>query len=237
MATPAVVGPDLSTDSIAHTSPLSNTTNTLPATTTSQSEEYKHKLAEINARACVQDPLNRLFQLEKTGPEVPITAELLYKATRGRIDTKTTAGSIIIESGNFAAVACWEPPEQSASSYSPATIDDLAHSRPIFADFLRQVTHARRTCLGDGQDYWLLSLMARDPERKDKGAVRAVMEPYIELARRQKMPLWLIAGNERARDVYEYFGFRVVSVNESCSADGSLKVLTWNMVCNWPPTE
>jgi hypothetical protein len=50
--------------------------------------------------------------------------------------------------------------------------------------------------------------MARDPSCSDKGAVRAVLEPFIARARAEGLPIWLEAGTERARDVYEYSGFR-----------------------------
>ena len=89
--------------------------------------------------------------------------------------------------------------------------------------------------------------MARDPERKDKGAVRAIIEPYVARARREGLPVWLEAGNERARDVYIWVGgFRVVGkilsgVGEFDTSgkrtEGGKGVPTWLMVANWPVEE
>ena len=81
--------------------------------------------------------------------------------------------------------------------------------------------------------------MARDPKRQDKGAVRAIIEPLVERARQERVPVWLEAGNERARDVYEWVGgFRVVG--EVWSAKGREEgegVVTYLMVANWPVGE
>jgi ribosomal protein S18 acetylase RimI-like enzyme len=80
--------------------------------------------------------------------------------------------------------------------------------------------------------------MARDPERKDKGAVRAVIEPFIVRAKEERMPIWLSAANTRARDVYAHFGFRVIEVFEMYPKSRATEVegiKTWCMVANWPP--
>lgn len=72
--------------------------------------------------------------------------------------------------------------------------------------------------------------MARDPLKTSKGAVRAIIEPFVRRAREERVPVWCVAGNEKARDVYAYFGFEVVRVVYS----GEEKVRTWCMICNWP---
>ncbi|KAK2605569.1 hypothetical protein N8I77_008398 [Diaporthe amygdali] len=214
--------------------------------TTSTSAEYQHLLAEISARATLDGPLNILFQLEKTGPTVPVTASQLYEGCMGRIKTKVEAGSFIVEAADFAAVACWEPPESIGPDRSAESIEELSRERPIFAKFVKEYEEARRQIFGDIRKFWVLSLMARDPQRTDKGAVRAVIEPFVAQARRDGVPLWLVAGNERARDVYGYFGFRVVKVlmsfpTERMKAEGGLSqelqkgVPTWCMAANWPP--
>ncbi|KAK5026138.1 hypothetical protein LTS07_007663 [Exophiala sideris] len=209
--------------------------------TSSQSEEYQHRLADVSSRATVSDALNILFQQDKTGDAVPITADLLYKAVQGRIQVKVKAGASIVEAAGFAALVCWEPPEATAkqSWHSEEEIDEIATTRPVFAQFLRDMQDCKIRTLGKEQKYWNMSLMARDPLRKDKGAVRAVIEPYVARARKEGVPIWLVAANERARDVYQYFGFRVVGIVWSypkgrVDGDGQKGVPTWCMVCNWP---
>jgi hypothetical protein len=201
-----------------------------PQITTSNSPEYRHRLADISSRACISDPLNLLFQRDKFGPSPQVALENIYKSTLFRIETKIGLGSSIVEADNFAAVACWEPPGSVRRSHTVEELRELAKERPIYAAFVRDIEAAKDKCLGEGQKCWQLTLMARDPLRTSKGAVRAIIEPFVERAKRDRMPIWCVAGNERARDVYAYFGFEVVQVVYS----GEEKVGTWCMVCNWP---
>jgi ribosomal protein S18 acetylase RimI-like enzyme len=202
-------------------------------------------LAEICSRATVDDPLNVIFQQDKTGSSTHVTTELLYPAARARIETKVKAGASVVEAANFAAVVCWEPPEATTAhpDLSETELEEIGRARPVFASFVRQMQEVRIRTLGRGQAYWNMSLMARDPDRKDKGVVRAVIEPYVERAKREGVPIWLCAANERARDVYEYFGFRTVGITwsyldvEKEEGEGGgqqMGVPTWCMVCNWP---
>jgi hypothetical protein len=200
-----------------------------------------------------------MFQQEKTGASTPVTPALLYLGAKRRVDTKIAAGAFVVEAGNFAAVACWEPPASNPAPLTEEQFREVEREKPVFGRFLRHVQDAEGACFGQAtaaagetsplvlQPRWKLSLMARDPLRKDKGAVRAVIEPFVIRAKAEKVPLWLIAGNARARDVYAYFGFRVVKVvwsypngnarNENVRTDkdeGVNGVPSWCMVCNWP---
>lgn len=245
MEASTVVVMNVSVTSLVNNSGASSMPNpSLPRVTTSQSPEYCHKLADITSRASLTDPLNIIFQQEKTGKATPVTPGLLYQASKRRIETKISAGASVVEAGDFAAVACWEAPLANPPSFTDAELEEIACERPVFAAFVRDIQAARIECLGAHQPYWTLSLMARDPERKDKGAVRAVIEPYVRQAKEQRVPLWLVAGNPRARDVYAYFGFRVVQAiwsyptqREDGDEDGRGGVPTWCMVCNWPVGE
>lgn len=215
-----------------------STTYRPPLMTESQSPEYCDRLAEVCSRANLPDALNILFQQEKTGRSTPVTPTLLYAAAKGRIDTKVAAGAVIVEAANFAAMACWEPPVSNQPPLTEEQFQAIARERPVFAQFARDIQSAMLACFGDlNQPHWKLSLMARDPNRKDKGAVRMVIEPFVKRAKEEKMPLVLVAGNTRARDVYAYFGFRVEQVLWSYpqdSREGDEGVPTWFMVCNWP---
>jgi len=205
----------------------------LPQVTASNSPEYRHRLAEISSRAVLFDPFNILLEQDKTGSSTPTTVEGIYKGSMIRIERKVGLGSIILEADNFAAVACWEPPSAIGPDYPETQLDEMAKERPIYSKFIRDYQAVILGCFGEGQKYWSLSLLARDPDRVSKGAIRAVLEPYIERAKSERLPIWLIAGNEHARDVYAHFGFRVLKV--LFSGPESKSVLTWCMVCNWPP--
>ena len=200
-----------------------------PQITSSNTPEYRHRLAEISARACLSDALNTLFQGEKIGSASQVTVETLYISTLIRIETKVALDSLIVEADNFAAVVCWEPPG-ALRNHDVTELEEIAKARPIYVSFLRDIQVARIECLGAEQKCWQFTLMARDPLRTSKGAVRAVMEPFLQRAKEERLPVWCVAGNERARNVYAYFGFRVVKVVYS----GEEKVRTWCMVCNWP---
>ena len=201
-----------------------------PQITSSNSPEYRHRLADISSRACFSDPINVLFQRDKIGVSAQVTLENIYKSTLHRIETKVGLGSLVVEADKFAAVACWEPPGAVRRDHNVEELEELAKERPIYAAFNRDIEAAKNECLGHGQKYWQLSLMARDPLRTSKGAVRAIIEPFVERSKEERVPIWCVAGNERARDVYAYFGFEVVKVIYS----GEEKVGTWCMVCNWP---
>ncbi|KEF62205.1 uncharacterized protein A1O9_00177 [Exophiala aquamarina CBS 119918] len=209
----------------------------LPPTTISTTEEYRYRLADIYSRASVSDALIALFEHDKDPTLTCVTTGLVHKACEKRIERKVALGSLIVEAANFAAVACWEPPAATPPMLSEGELLEIEKERPAFAQFTREIQGARSEVLGPEQKYWCLSLMARDPDRKDKGAVRAVIEPFVARARSEGVPLWLIAGNLRARDVYAYFGFRVVRYLESFPKERTPAVQgvpSWVMVCNWP---
>lgn len=45
-----------------------------------------------------------------------------------------------------------------------------------------------------------------------KGAIRAVIDPYLRRARENGLPVWLEATSEHAVNVYTHFGFRLVEM-------------------------
>jgi predicted acetyltransferase len=74
-----------------------------------------------------------------------------------------------------------------------------------------------------------MSLLARDPERDGKGAVRAIIEELLRKAKDEGVSVWCVAGNERARGVYEFFGFRECGVVELGEGEEE-EVRAWCMV-------
>ena len=84
--------------------------------------------------------------------------------------------------------------------------------RPIFAKFTDAIADAKTRYMCPGRPYWHLSMMARDSDIQPplKGAVRAVIEPYLRKAEKDGLPIWIEAGSARARDVYGYMGFELL---------------------------
>lgn len=181
----------------------------LPPITAGTSAEYMRRLEEISSRAFAAEPLTIAFASERLGITEVTPADIAC-AHATRLATKVAAGAEIVEAGNWAAAACWEPPGVCAASLTTSADSAALKSRPVFADFHNQITAAKRKHLGETSYYWHLSMMARDPSRTTRGAVRAVLEPYLARARRDRVPIWIEAGSARARDVYAYFGFRIV---------------------------
>lgn len=80
---------------------------------------------------------------------------------------------------------------------------------------------------------WHLSVTSRNPAVQPPvpGAVRAVIEPFVKKwVDELGMPVvWLEAGSARARDVYGYFGFRVVEEIAVGEDEVGNTIKTWCM--------
>lgn len=214
----------------------------LPKVTTSTSQAYIHACALASARASATDALNRAFQSEKLpsksleGTTQAQVEKLIYDSAVNRLAYKLPRGGFIVESANFAAVACWSLMSVVEHAHTETELQEVISSgRPIFAEFLRQQEQLKREtlyplCKRLGvEKYWNMSLMARDPAREYvSGAVRAVSEPFMKAfvgsgdssseilagldgeLRTFKGPVWCEAGSDQARGVYAHFGFKVV---------------------------
>ena len=156
------------------------------------------------------------------------------------------------------ATYAFEAIRASKESYHGMALREVAEQRPVFADFIVKIRAAMRRGLypvlwaaaknnqgagaenGEGSGrkdllYWHLSVMSRDPGRPPvRGAVRAVIEPFVKrfIEDDGVAAIWLEAGSPRARDVYGYFGFRVVD-EIAIGGDGTENggtVRTWCMI-------
>jgi hypothetical protein len=192
------------------------------------------RLARIVATAGITDPFTILTNMEKHRCEAAdLTVDELVRGNIIRITTKMQTGAIMVSAADYAAVACWQPPQSTRlmeAKDGDLSFTDFA-SRPIMRKFFRDSAHLRRDTF-QRRDYWYLTLMARDPRRERvKGAVRAVLEVGIKWAEEEGAPIWLEAGNERARDVYAAFGFRPVGVTwcNEMGVEGE-GICTWGMV-------
>jgi len=179
------------------------------ALTTGTSPEYIAKMTVLASRAFVTDGFPVIVLRERYGL-TRVTREDLARHYGDRISAKVEAGATIFEAGNWAAAALWQPPIERSSPVEAESQPE--QTSPTLADFLFRSDSAREKHLGKDRPYYYLSLMGRAPGRTEKGAVRAVLEPYISRAKSEGVPIWLEAGTERGRDVYSYFGFETVDM-------------------------
>ena len=180
----------------------------LPPVTTGTSQDYIGRMTALASQAFVTDGFPTVVLRERHGIHTASQADLADHY-RKRVETKIRAGAVIVEAGSWAAAGIWEGPIQVEAGTSTKRDDVQEHSRSL-AELIAKSDAAKVKYLGVGRKYWYLSLMAREPGNRRKGAVRAVLEPYLRRAKAEGCPVWLGAGIERAKDVYEYLGFRVV---------------------------
>ncbi|KUL82165.1 hypothetical protein ZTR_09555 [Talaromyces verruculosus] len=137
-----------------------------------------------------------------TWPVTNIPMDLLGPKMLEWTTYKQSRGGEMIEADNFAAAAIWFPPGVEL----PASADDDEG----VVEYRAMAGKAKKEFLGD-RKYWYLNMIARHPERKDPGVVRALFEPYIARARQDGVPIWLEAVNEHSKQVYEHIGFKTVA--------------------------
>lgn len=129
------------------------------------------------------------------------------------------------------AVAAWMPPgswppdpewveqcgfEQATSAVGP---DAMARFNAVYAltnDFHDHVP----------QPYWLLNIVATEPERRGRGAASAVLAPALERAAQERCACYLETFEEQNLGFYERHGFEVL-----CSAcDDASGIRCWGML-------
>ncbi|KAL4947110.1 hypothetical protein BDW69DRAFT_190496 [Aspergillus filifer] len=198
-----------------------------PPAITVEGPEYAKRVAEVISAAFSTSSFTA-YLLRKPGltwPTDNIPADVVGPHFRKNVTTRVGLGVELVEAGDFAAVAVWFPPGVSIST------DGIADAKIL--DYLDSLVSIRKEHL-QGRKHWYLNLIWRHPQRTEPGgsfvvqvvqlpskitscdltgtgAVRAVIEPYMEKAREQGVPLWLEAINDHARDVYQRFGSRIVA--------------------------
>lgn len=112
-------------------------------------------------------------------------------------------GAEIVQANNFNAVAIWTKPGHHVKI--PLT-DDPEFNR----QYILENEQAKGIIIPEGMGYYYLFTIARDPDDTTvKGSVRAIFDHYKDRADRENCCIVLEAINEKARDVYQYFGFQV----------------------------
>ncbi|KAK5228328.1 hypothetical protein LTR47_000346 [Exophiala xenobiotica] len=176
------------------------------------------RFAQVLCSAFSNDPLNRyLFLGRESRPDHP---KLLADAHDGdRLEywlpgilKRFKNGEVLVQSSNWAAVALWILPTgiEKPAPAAPQTTTTTSTASEGVDEYTTTVDHLKEKYLGEDRLHWTLHLIGRAPDRPDKGAVRALVSPFLDRARAEKVPVWLEATNEHARDVYAHLGFTVV---------------------------
>jgi Acetyltransferase (GNAT) family len=204
---------------------MSNTTNDPPSTsmtttiishlprvTVSSSREYAIRLIEHVARSFINSPIVISIVAEVDDIEQPPFAPLTHERRAkhfesGSILPAAENGALIADADDWTAASLWEPPGFRCGMASPRYQNPL----PVLKEFMAKAAAVREKHLGpeDQQRYWHLSYLARDPSRTGKGAVFAVMRPFLERAKEDGAPAWLEAIGLHAVRVYEHYGFTI----------------------------
>jgi hypothetical protein len=108
------------------------------------------------------------------------------------------------------AFAVWEP-----AGFKGTPFDQLRKEPgPLLKEWQIYTERMRREYVGD-RPFYHLGFLGRNPDPKIpsvKGAVSAVVLPFLERARDEGVVAWLEATSESAVEIYEHFGFRVCEV-------------------------
>jgi ribosomal protein S18 acetylase RimI-like enzyme len=125
----------------------------------------------------------------------------------GPILVSAENGALIAEADDWTAAAIWEPPGLTGAMAAPRFRDP----KPILKEFKAKADAALGKHLGPEYQHrhWHLSYLARDPSRLGKGAVSAVVRPFLERAKEDGVPAWLASVDLHSKHVYEHYGFRV----------------------------
>ncbi len=136
--------------------------------------------------------------------EGKVDREECYDAFVETVERYLENGGYVVQSSDFSAVAILSGPEKFINSYRDDSQGRMKKVKQLFDD-------AAEKYLGK-QKFWYLSYLARDPSSDTKGAVSAVVRPFMEDAKKKGIPFALEAVGDRAKQVYEHWGFKTVEV-------------------------
>lgn len=122
-------------------------------------------------------------------------------------------GATLICSPSIAApsaMAVWEPPNFNGTPFDQVR----TLPGPILREWQVHTERMRSEYIGS-RPFYHLGFLGRNPDPSVpplKGAVSAIVVPFLERAREEGVPAWLEATSEAAVQIYEHFGFRVCEV-------------------------
>jgi hypothetical protein len=193
----------------------------LPKMTVGTSNEYIEEMAEVVSHAMLPNAIWLRYLNEGIfGIDSNVSDEQLPQAYHSIVKEflapGMAAGAFIAEAGNFSACASWWPPGSHPPPTDLTQFDEQERQgKAMSAAFGRGIKKIQNELIYSkyGQDFWHLGLLGRDPRRPGvPGAVRAVLQPFIDQAAAEGMPIWLATTNERAKNIYLHFGWQVVGL-------------------------
>ncbi|KAH3902664.1 uncharacterized protein SCODWIG_03323 [Saccharomycodes ludwigii] len=111
-------------------------------------------------------------------------------------------GADIVEANDFHAVAIYTRPNEPISQW--LTNDDK-FNKELFFD----LDHKKHEIFPEGHKYYYLFIIGKDLSKPEiRGSVRKIFETYKEKADAENASVVLEAISEKAKAVYEYFGFK-----------------------------
>lgn len=162
-----------------------------------------------------------MTEIDGTPPPYPSPsidqARVLRHLSPGITNT-ASHNAIILEAGDFSAIAIWETTTYTGEPFT-AQLQDVG---PLRGDWRRKVNDLKTLHLGTKIDkegnkvlnpHYHLGFLVRNPEVPYvPDAISAVIKPMLQQAIREGVPVWLEATYEHAVEVYEHYGFRIVEV-------------------------
>lgn len=189
------------------------------------SEEDVQRVIAIISTSFHSTALANCFisEIDNTPPQYPsksIDADRRNKHFAPGILDGAKSGSEVVQSGNWSAVAIWEPPNFQGTPFS-----EIGYCGPVRAGWRDAVQAAKQKHLKD-RPFWHLAFLARNPDVPAvSGAIGAVIRPFLERAKQSSVPVWLEAVDERGVAIYEHYGFRMVE--KITLATGQINAAGW----------
>jgi ribosomal protein S18 acetylase RimI-like enzyme len=167
--------------------------------------------AQVLAQAFADDPLS-IFML----PDERTRLETLYKffCALGYVNVKDQCA--YCAGDPLGAVAFWKPPEQGRTVIG---IRSLVKFVPLlFTEYLpgyfrmkiikRQMVAMNKLYVHEPHFY--LDYIGVMPSRQGRGLASRLMYPFLEMADKQKAPVYIDTNNSANIPVYEHYGFKCV---------------------------
>jgi hypothetical protein len=192
------------------------------------------KCTEIIAESFLATPLcvAIIADVDQLLPSTPHDVIDVKRSTlhfADKIQRLARDGAVMVQSGDWSAVAIWEPPNfrmvGEPANRNCALIEEWKELVKIIeAEHLGVQSTENGTSEVDQSNnesskseepksnpHWHLGFLARNPSVPTvPGAISALLRPFLDRAVADGVPAWLEATTPRAVSIYEHFGFRVV---------------------------
>lgn len=159
----------------------------------------KERVGRVFAKAFNTIKFDHYISNDKTREEH--TTELI-----NRVQDFVDIGADVVQAGDFTAVAMWVGPHL---EYPAPTGEPSERGKEL----KEKMKVAVEKHLKD-KPHWNLGFLGKDPDKSVKGAVSAVVKPFLEKAKSDGVPAMLLGVDDHARDVYLHYGFKVVETLE-----------------------